>query len=35
MFRYYNYTLSINGKKEEHGDNYTTDYLTDVIRHVF
>jgi len=30
--RYYNYTLSINGKKEEHGDNYTTDYLTDVIR---
>lgn len=30
--RYYNYTLSNNGKKERHGDNYTQDYLTDVIR---
>jgi len=30
--RYYEYTLSINGKAEEHGSNYTTDYLTDVIR---
>ncbi len=29
--RYYNYTLSINGKKEVHGDNYENDYLTDVI----
>ena len=30
--KYYNYTLSINGKAEHHGDNYTRDYLTDVIR---
>jgi len=30
--RYYDYTLSNNGKKEKHGDNYTRDYLTDVIR---
>jgi len=30
--RYYNYTLSNNGKAEVHKDNYTTDYLTDVIR---
>jgi len=30
--RYYNYTLSNNGKAEVHQDNYTTDYLTDVIR---
>ena len=30
-YRYYNYTLSINGKAEIHGDNYETDYLTDVI----
>ena len=29
--RYYNYTLSINGVAEEHGDNYEDDYLTDVI----
>ena len=29
--RYYNYTLSINGKAETHGDNYENDYLTDVI----
>ena len=29
--RYYNYTLSINGKAEVHGDNYEDDYLTDVI----
>ena len=28
---YYNYTLSNNGKAEKHGDNYETDYLTDVI----
>lgn len=28
--RYYNYTLSVNGKAEHHGDS-TTDYLTDVI----
>ena len=29
--RYYNYTLSIDGVAEEHGDNYEKDYLTDVI----
>jgi N-acetylglucosamine-6-sulfatase len=30
--RYYNYTLSINGKAERHGATYARDYLTDVIR---
>lgn len=28
---YYNYTLSVNGKAEVHGDKYPDDYLTDVI----
>uniref|UniRef100_A0AAY4AZR7 N-acetylglucosamine-6-sulfatase n=1 Tax=Denticeps clupeoides TaxID=299321 RepID=A0AAY4AZR7_9TELE len=28
---YYNYSLSVNGKEETHGDNYNTDYLTDLI----
>ncbi|KAH3877270.1 N-acetylglucosamine-6-sulfatase-like [Dreissena polymorpha] len=28
---YYNYTLSVNGKAERHGDNYENDYLTDLI----
>jgi len=28
---YYNYTLSVNGTAVKHGDNYETDYLTDVI----
>ena len=28
---YYNYSLSVNGKKEEHKDSYKSDYLTDVI----
>lgn len=28
---YYNYTLSVNGKAEFHGDKYSDDYLTDVI----
>jgi len=30
--RYYNYTLSVNGKAEVHKDSYPRDYLTDVIR---
>ena len=29
--RYYNYTLSVNGQAEQHGQNYEEDYLTDVI----
>uniref|UniRef100_T1JN66 Sulfatase N-terminal domain-containing protein n=1 Tax=Strigamia maritima TaxID=126957 RepID=T1JN66_STRMM len=29
--RYYNYTLSVNGKAETHGDHPRRDYLTDVI----
>ncbi|XP_072310360.1 glucosamine (N-acetyl)-6-sulfatase (Sanfilippo disease IIID), b [Eucyclogobius newberryi] len=29
--QYYNYTLSVNGKEEIHGDNYEKDYLTDLI----
>ncbi|KAK3783048.1 hypothetical protein RRG08_018880 [Elysia crispata] len=28
---YYNYSLSVNGKEEKHGNNYTEDYLPDVI----
>ncbi len=28
---YYNYTISDNGVAQVHGDNYTTDYLTDVL----
>lgn len=30
-FRYYNYTLSVNGEAEQHGDVHEKDYLTDVI----
>jgi len=30
--RYYNYSLSVNGTEEKHGDKYEDDYLTDVIR---
>jgi len=30
--KYYNYTLSVNGKPEVHKDSYPRDYLTDVIR---
>ncbi|XP_077450522.1 N-acetylglucosamine-6-sulfatase isoform X1 [Stigmatopora argus] len=29
--KYYNYTLSVNGKAEKHGDDYGKDYLTDVL----
>lgn len=29
--KYYNYTLSVNGAAEKHGDNYQRDYLTDLI----
>ncbi|CAG05364.1 unnamed protein product, partial [Tetraodon nigroviridis] len=29
--QYYNYSLSVNGKEEKHGDNYSADYLTDLI----
>ncbi|KAM9735039.1 LOW QUALITY PROTEIN: glucosamine (N-acetyl)-6-sulfatase (Sanfilippo disease IIID), b [Menidia menidia] len=29
--QYYNYTLSVNGKEEKHGDSYERDYLTDLI----
>lgn len=28
---YYNYSLSINGREEVHGDSYENDYLTDVL----
>ncbi|XP_029941251.1 glucosamine (N-acetyl)-6-sulfatase (Sanfilippo disease IIID), b [Salarias fasciatus] len=29
--QYYNYSLSVNGKEEKHGDRYEDDYLTDLI----
>lgn len=29
--QYYNYSLSVNGKEEKHGDTYGDDYLTDLI----
>ncbi|OWF54742.1 N-acetylglucosamine-6-sulfatase-like isoform X2 [Mizuhopecten yessoensis] len=29
--KYYNYTLSVDGVEEKHGDNYDEDYFTDVI----
>ncbi|XP_041111302.1 N-acetylglucosamine-6-sulfatase-like [Polyodon spathula] len=29
--KYYNYTLSVNGKAEKHGQDYHQDYLTDVL----
>lgn len=29
--KYYNYTLSVNGKSRKHGGNYSMDYLTDVL----
>ncbi|XP_030637219.1 N-acetylglucosamine-6-sulfatase [Chanos chanos] len=32
--KYYNYTLSVNGKAQKHGQNYSEDYLTDVLANV-
>uniref|UniRef100_A0A8C9SQD4 N-acetylglucosamine-6-sulfatase n=1 Tax=Scleropages formosus TaxID=113540 RepID=A0A8C9SQD4_SCLFO len=32
--KYYNYTLSVNGRPEKHGQNYSEDYLTDVLANV-
>ncbi|GAA6105849.1 N-acetylglucosamine-6-sulfatase [Tachysurus ichikawai] len=32
--KYYNYTLSVNGKAQRHGQNYTEDYLTDVLANI-
>ena len=29
---YYNYTLSIDGKPEFHGNDYEKDYFTDVVK---
>ncbi|XP_048862688.1 N-acetylglucosamine-6-sulfatase [Brienomyrus brachyistius] len=29
--KYYNYTLSVNGRPQKHGHNYSEDYLTDVL----
>uniref|UniRef100_A0A8C6KVH5 N-acetylglucosamine-6-sulfatase n=1 Tax=Nothobranchius furzeri TaxID=105023 RepID=A0A8C6KVH5_NOTFU len=29
--RYYNYTLSVNGRTQKHGADYSRDYLTDVL----
>uniref|UniRef100_K7FHV4 Sulfatase N-terminal domain-containing protein n=1 Tax=Pelodiscus sinensis TaxID=13735 RepID=K7FHV4_PELSI len=31
--RYYNYTLSANGREEQHRQSYQEDYLTDLIEH--
>ncbi|KAM8883844.1 N-acetylglucosamine-6-sulfatase [Synchiropus picturatus] len=29
--KYYNYSLSVNGKRQKHGADYSKDYLTDVL----
>ena len=31
LFRYFNYSLSRNGKEEKHGDSFEKDYLTDLL----
>ncbi|XP_043565600.1 N-acetylglucosamine-6-sulfatase [Chiloscyllium plagiosum] len=32
--KYYNYTLSVNGKPQYHGQNYSHDYLTDLLSNI-
>uniref|UniRef100_A0A8C2PNX7 N-acetylglucosamine-6-sulfatase n=1 Tax=Cyprinus carpio TaxID=7962 RepID=A0A8C2PNX7_CYPCA len=32
--KYYNYTLSVNGRAQRHGQNYSEDYLTDVLANI-
>ncbi|XP_075065556.1 N-acetylglucosamine-6-sulfatase [Mixophyes fleayi] len=32
--KYYNYTLSVNGKARNYGQNYSVDYLTDVLANI-
>nr|XP_055045645.1 N-acetylglucosamine-6-sulfatase [Misgurnus anguillicaudatus] len=32
--KYYNYTLSVNGRPQRHGQNYSQDYLTDVLANI-
>ncbi|XP_069760118.1 N-acetylglucosamine-6-sulfatase isoform X2 [Narcine bancroftii] len=32
--KYYNYTLSVNGKPQYHGQNYSLDYLTDLLSNI-
>ncbi|KAM9467435.1 N-acetylglucosamine-6-sulfatase [Clarias gariepinus] len=32
--KYYNYTLSVNGVAQKHGENYSQDYLTDVLANI-
>ena len=29
---YYNYSMSVNGKKEKHGDDYSSDYFIDIVK---
>lgn len=32
--KYYNYSLSVNGKLQHHGQNYSQDYLTDLLSNI-